>query len=193
MAKRNTYQDFNRSILNKVKQILETTLKPKDIVIDATIGNGNDTLFLCDLVDKGHVYGFDIQAEAITRTKKLLDDNNKQNYTLYKESHDKMLEILPHLEKRVSVILFNLGYLPKGDKTITTSYKTSVKAIEHSLKLLNNEGICLIVIYPGHKEGKKEDIQINKYLQTINKNYEVNYYHNTDNKEAPYLVMIKRS
>lgn len=192
LANRNTYQDFNRSILNNVKQILENNLKSKDIVIDATVGNGLDTLFLCHLVNNGHVYGFDIQTEAIERTVKLLRNNNIKNYTLYQQSHDKMLELLPHLKKRVSAILFNLGYLPNGNKMITTSYKTTIKAIECSMEMLKDKGIGLIVVYPGHKEGKKEDIHLNKYLLAINKIYKVNYYSNTDNKDAPYLITIEK-
>ncbi len=190
LVRRDTYQGFKNSILNKVKQLLDNNIKSKDIVIDATIGNGNDTLYLANLVSKGHVYGFDIQKEAIKNTEKLLNNNNKQNYTLFQESHTKMLNTLKHLTNKVSAIVFNLGYLPKGNKNITTNYKTTINAIKDSLTLLNNKGICLIVIYPGHKTGKKEDIKINKYLQTINNKYKINKYHNTNNKTAPYLISI---
>lgn len=192
LVKRNTYQDFNRSILNKQKQILEHTLKPNDLVVDATIGNGNDTLFLSNIVNKGHVFGFDIQDIALENTKTLLENNNRHNYTLYKVSHEHILKILANYNHKISAVIFNLGYLPNESKKITTHHRTTIKAIKNSLELLNSKGICLIVIYPGHKEGLKESKYIRRYINNINQLYKVNEYHNTDNIDAPYLVSITK-
>ena len=189
LSKRNTYQGFNLSILNKVKQIMDNQLKPNDLVVDATVGNGFDTLFLANLVSKGHVYGFDIQKKAIDNTSKLLNDNNINNATLINDSHDKMLNHLK--ENTISLIVFNLGYLPNGDKTITTNYKTTITAINQGLKLLNHKGIILIVVYPGHSEGLKESIEINQFLSNLD-NYKIEKFFNTDNEKAPYLIKITK-
>ena len=191
LRRRQTYQGFKTSILNKVKQLLAINLNKKEIAIDATIGNGHDTLLLTNLISEGFVYGFDIQDIAIENTTKLLTEHHKTNYQLFKLSHERMLEVLPNLIGKVKAIVFNLGYLPNGDKNITTNYKTTIRAIENSLTLLNKDGICLIVVYPGHKEGLKESIEINKFLKKL-KSYTINYYYNTDNKEAPYLISIKK-
>ncbi len=190
LAKRNTYQGFQQSILNRVKQILMDNLKNNDLVIDATIGNGNDTLFLAGIVSKGHVYGFDIQKQAVDNTRKLLDDHNVNNYTLFQKSHIKMLDTLHEQKGKISAVIFNLGYLPKGDKKITTVYQTTIKAIEDSIELLNNKGICLLVVYPGFEKGNIENIKINEYLKSTK--YNVTKYHNTDNPEAPYLICIRK-
>ena len=184
LAKRNTYQGFNKTIQNKVKQIIIENIKPNDLVIDATIGNGYDSSFILPLIPQGHLYGFDIQETAIINTKKLL---KKENYTLYKISHEHMLKTLK-LENKVSLIIFNLGYLPNSDKKIKTNYKTTIKAIKDSIILLNNKGIILITVYPGTKEGLEESIKINEFLKNINHNV----YRNTDNKIAPYLITIKK-
>ena len=80
-------------------------------------------------------------------------------------------------------------YLPGGNKNITTNYKDTIYSIKEGLSLLNNKGIILITIYPGHKEGLKESIEINKFLNESKINY--NIYRNTDNIEAPYLIEIK--
>lgn len=192
LARRNTYQNFNHSILNKVRQILENSLNHKDQVIDATVGNGNDTLFLSKIVEDGHVYGFDIQEEALINTTKLLEDNNRHNYTLFKISHEHMLDTLPSLKHKISAVIFNLGYLPTGSKQIATTHKSTIKAIQDSLALLNNKGICLIVIYRGHNEGFIEEQAILKYFKTIQNDYTIDFYHNTDNEKAPYLICLKK-
>ena len=190
LAKRDTYQGFNLSILNRSKQIISNLVKKNDIVVDATIGNGNDTLFLADLAREGKVIGFDIQKEAIERTKKLLDKNSIKNYQLFEKNHADILKVLKNYENKISLILFNLGYLPNGDKSITTNYKTTIKAINDSLKLLNNKGNILVVIYPGHNAGLLESKEIKKYLKTNNIKYKE--YHNTNNEIAPYLIQIKK-
>lgn len=189
---KDTYQGFNLNILNKEKQIIKQHLNQNDLVIDATIGNGNDTLFLASIVKKGFVFGFDIQTKAINNTKTLLNNNNLNNYKLYKIGHEKMLNTLNDYINKISLIIFNLGYLPKGNKKITTTYKTTIIAIKNSLELLNNKGIILIVVYPGHSKGQKESEAIQEYLTTLN-NYQITYYHNTINKNAPYLIKIKRT
>ena len=154
-----------------------------------TTGNGNDTLYLCNALNKGFVFGFDVQSAAINNTDKLLKDNKKENYRLFNESHENINVTLKNYKGKISLILFNLGYLPNGDKNIMTNHISTVNAIKNSFEMLNNKGIILIVIYP-HEEGKREGTYIKKYLEDNNINY--NEYHNTDNINAPYLIEIKR-
>ncbi len=189
LKKRNTYQGFNLSILNKSRSLMETNLKNNDIVIDATVGNGKDSLFLLNTINKGYLFGFDIQKEAIQNTNNLLKDKFN-NYTLYNTGHQNMYSLLEEYKNKVSLVVFNLGYLPKGDKTITTKSDTTIKAIKDAFNLLNNKGHIVITIYPGHNEGLKESIAIKNYLNK--KKYEYYEYHNTDNKKAPYVIEIKQ-
>jgi len=191
LERRHTYQGFQRSILNRTHQIMETVLRQKDIVVDATIGNGHDTLFLAKKVTNGIVFGFDIQKEAIKQTEMLLKDHLITNYQLFHHGHEEMLKILQQYRKKISLITFNLGYLPGGKKEITTKKETTVKALEDSLSLLNEKGILLITIYPGHKEGKKEQQAIKEWLKS-KKNYDVKTYHNTKNPLAPYLITLSK-
>ena len=189
LKRRDTYQGFNKSILNKVRQIIDKNLKENDIAVDMTTGNGNDTLYLCNALNKGFVFGFDTQGVAINNTYKLLKDNKKENYKLFNESHENINVTLKDYKGKISLILFNLGYLPNGNKKIMTNHISTVNAIKNSFEMLNNKGIILSVIYP-HEEGKKEGTYIKKYLEDNNINY--NEYHNTDNINAPYLIEIKR-
>jgi len=191
LARRNTYQGFNLNILNQVKRLMHIHLKHNDIVVDATVGNGNDTLFLAQLVPKGFVFGFDIQKTAINNTTKLLEKNNINNYQLFLENHQNIKEVLKDYIGKISLINFNLGYLPGGDKSITTNYKSTIRAIKNSLDLLNNKGIILITVYPGHEAGLKEKEELEKYLNSL-KNYQIKYFKNTNNQKAPFLIMIKK-
>ena len=190
LERRNTYQGYRKTILNYVHNLIDSYIKENDIVIDATIGNGNDTLYLSKTVESGKVFGFDIQDKAIKNTKELLDNNNCHNYKLFLSSHNKMSSILSDYLGKVSLVLFNLGYLPNGDKNITTNYETTIEAIEESFKLIHKMGMILVVIYPGHENGFIESQKIHEYLN----NNKINYieYHNTDNIIAPYLIEIKK-
>ncbi len=190
LERRNTYQGYRKTILNYVHNLIDSYIKPNDIVIDATTGNGNDTLYLSKTVSSGKVFGFDIQKSAINNTKTLLDSNNCNNYELILSSHSNMTSYLSDYLGKVSLVLFNLGYLPSGDKTITTKYETTIKAIEEAFKLIHNMGMILVVIYPGHDEGKIESEKIHEYLNNNNINYIE--YHNTDNEIAPYLIEVKK-
>jgi len=187
LAKRNSYQGFNKSILNKVRSILELNLKEKDIVVDATVGNGNDTLFLANIVKKGLVIGFDIQNEAITRTNELLTKNNIKNYKLYNTGHEN-LEVINEYKKKISCFIYNLGYLPKSTSKIMTNSKSTITSIKKSLNFLNDKGFILITVYP-HPEGKKEASAI-KRLKL--KEYKILEFHNTENENAPYLLYITK-
>ncbi len=188
LKKRETYQGFNKSILNRVNLIYKKFIKPRDIVVDATCGNGNDTLSLSRLAKK--VFAFDIQKEAIENTRKLFISNNVNNVTLINSSHEFMDKLLNDYKNKISLVLFNLGYLPNGNKDITTKANTTLNAIKSSFKLLNKKGIILVVCYP-HEEGKKESKEIINYLGTNKINYKI--YKNTDNINAPFLIEIKNN
>ena len=185
--KRKTFQGFNRSILNMVKKICNENINKNDIVVDMTVGNGHDTLFLAGISKK--VFGFDIQSIAIENTKKLLNDNNVYNYELFNVSHDKVSKVLNEYKHNIKLILFNLGYLPCGDKSITTNHESTLKAVINGLDMLDNNGLVLIVFYP-HPEGKLEAQVVLDYLKQNNINYKI--YKNTPNNDAPYLVVINK-
>ncbi len=186
LQRRNTYQGFQSSIMNRVRERLSYYLKPNSLVIDATVGNGKDTLFISERVSTGKIFCFDIQKDAISNSKKLL--GNKDNIIFYNENHNKMELVLSDYIGKISVIVFNLGYLPRGNRNITTKHNTTIQAIDQALKLIHNQGVILITVYPGHTEGMKEHNILNEYL----KNKKATYYHNTDKKDAPYLIELTK-
>ena len=88
-----------------------------DVAVDFTMGNGNDTLFLSKTVgESGRVYAFDIQEAALLSTREhLISEGAPENYTLICASHHRVKEFV---HEPVKVGMFNLGYLPGGDKRI---------------------------------------------------------------------------
>lgn len=163
-----------------------------DVVIDATAGNGNDTLKLCNAVGKnGKVYAFDIQKSALNSTKKLLDDNGL-NALLIHDSHSN-LDF--YIKEKVKGVIFNLGYLPGGDHTIQTKGITTTEAIEKSLNILDDDGFICITVYYGKNSGTEEKDILMEYLKHINhKKYTVlvhDFYNRPNN--PPLTVVITKN
>ncbi len=188
LEKRGTYQGFQKSILNRVHERMNRYVKRNDLVIDATIGNGKDTVTLAKMVPEGKVFGFDIQEKAIQNTKIELEKEKLTNVELFQIGHEYMAETLRDYQNKISFIVFNLGYLPGGDKTITTSVETTRKALEEAEKLLNQKGKILLTVYPGHEQGKRESEFLKEYL----KGKDFIEFHNTENEVAPYLIQINK-
>ena len=145
---------------------LRRFLMPGDRVIDATMGNGHDTQILCELVgDSGHVFAFDIQEQAVERTRKrLLEAGLLSRAALYCCGHQHMAEMI---SQPVHAIVFNLGWLPGGNKEITTQWETTEAAVSQALDLLLPEGICSICVYPGHAAGDYEREQLENMLSAL--------------------------
>lgn len=147
--------------------LIKLKTKENMIALDATVGNGKDTLLLAKKVGaSGIVYGFDIQKLAIDNTLGLLKDNNlNDRVKLINDSHE---NILKYIDEKLDLAIFNLGYLPKGNHSITTKPKSTLKAIESVLSSLNINGILIVVSYHGHLGGKKERNEVENYLNKLN-------------------------
>ena len=155
-------------LLTLHKEFLTPHIKTGDTVADFTMGNGHDTLWLSRTVgEKGHVYAFDIQQQALDSTAKLLEQENApKNYTLIKDSH---ANALLHIKGKIKAGMFNLGYLPGGDKSITTLRESTLKAVDAAIELLDADGIILIAVYPGHDEGSIEGDMLFEKLSQISR------------------------
>jgi predicted methyltransferase len=154
-------------------ELVSKVLQSGDIVVDATMGNGNDTLFLANLVgDEGKVYAFDVQQLALDNTTKRLSDAGLlQRAELILDGHQNMGRYAP---QGIKAVMFNLGYLPKGDHNIGTKAETTIAAIESSLELLCREGIVMLVIYYGGDSGFDEKNAVLEYFKTLDcKKYSV--------------------
>ncbi len=161
-------------------------------VVDATCGNGGDTVFLANLVgDSGKVLGFDIQQEAITNTAiRLENEGLSHRVQLVLNGHEHMENYLT--DNLADAFVFNLGYLPKGDHSLHTKPDTTISAIKTALQHLKQEGIIAISIYHGGDSGYEERDQVLSFLQTLNKhtyNVIIHQYTNKPN-DPPILAVI---
>ena len=148
------------------RNIISHFVKEGYIVADCTVGNGHDTLLLARMVGKGgRVYGFDIQSVAIDRTQnKLMEHGLEQRVILINSGHE---NIGKHVEDRLHLAIYNLGYLPGGDKKITTIPDTTLESIAQTLTLLYNNGLLLVTCYTGHEGGEIERQRVEEYLMSL--------------------------
>jgi len=184
-----------KGIIPFAHQLLENSVKQGDTVVDATCGNGNDTLFLSELVGKtGHVYAFDIQEQAIQTTKSVLQDNDRHVHVIH-DSHAKIDQYLPkELENKLAGAIFNLGYLPRSDKQIITKSESTILAIETLLRFIKRGAIIVIVVYHGHTGGKTEKDAVLDYTEKLDqKQFAVLKYQFINQKNnPPYVVAIQK-
>lgn len=162
-------QDETCIIKNSLYQSHEIAcraVKPGDTVIDATCGNGGDTLFLAGLVGKGGVvFSFDIQKKALDRTsERLMIEGMDDRVRLIQDSHEHMDE---YVKEKVRCVMFNLGYLPGGDHSICTKGRSTIAAIRKAMDLLLVNGIISIVVYYGGDSGFDEKEEVLKFIETI--------------------------
>ncbi|MEL7024901.1 MAG: class I SAM-dependent methyltransferase [Pseudomonadota bacterium] len=153
------------------------------VTIDATAGNGHDTLFLAQCVGPtGQVFAFDPQERAIASTQWRIDDAGvSERVTLLQASHATMADSLAaQCIGKVSVIMFNLGYLPGGDKTLTTQLESTLVALEACTPLLSETGVLSIMAYRGHTEGIAEFAGVSDWVNAQQGRFVV-----LDHQESP--------
>ena len=162
----------------------------KDMVaLDATAGNGYDTLFLAK--QSRLVYAFDIQALAIKNVQQRLREANINNVKLI---HDTHANIDNYVKEPIMAAMFNLGYLPGSDKTVITEPPSTIKALEVVFKKLLGGGVVTVVCYQGHRGGREELKAVQAYLEALDHAlYELKTYKSFEYHEAPITFVITKN
>ncbi len=184
-------------ILPFSKTLLQSALNHGDIAIDATVGNGYDTVFLAKQVGEfGRVYGFDIQPEAIANTReRLLNEQLLNRVVLFQRSHADLLKTLPpSVHGQIKAAVFNLGYLPGGDKRIVTKAESTIAAVEQLLAVMQAGGLIVIVIYHGHEEGKTERDALLAFAKQLDQNTAsvLQYQFINQKNKPPFIIAIEK-
>ncbi|MDQ7091387.1 MAG: class I SAM-dependent methyltransferase [Methylococcales bacterium] len=184
------------SLAQQAHQRLKSILNLGDHVIDATCGNGHDSLFLAEQVAPlGRVYSFDLQKIAIEATEKRLQQADLATHvSLIHAGHETMDTHIPCSNHgRIKAIMFNLGYLPRSDKQIITLTATTLMALEKSILLLAPLGMITILAYPGHSGGNEETFQVTNWCQQLPKKFSVEIIESIQPKAtAPQLFVIQK-
>ncbi|NLK21738.1 MAG: methyltransferase domain-containing protein [Epulopiscium sp.] len=149
-----------------VHELLKSRINMGDTVIDATAGNGFDTIFLAKAVgEKGRVISFDIQKKAIYNTKDLLmQEGLLDRVKLIQDSHS---NIDKYVTNPIAGAMFNLGYLPKGDGEVITKAHSTLKALEKASSLLMPGGVISVISYWGHPGGLEEKEAVENFLSKL--------------------------
>jgi SAM-dependent methyltransferase len=184
-------------ILPFARTLMDLAVQEGNIAVDATVGNGHDTLYLAKRVGKtGHVFGFDIQAEAIENTANRLKEHDSfEQVTLFQASHDELIKKIPkYYHGKITGAIFNLGYLPGGDKRIVTKPDSTIRAVDQLLQIMAPEGIIVLVIYHGHPEGAIERDVLLEYVQTLDqqKAHVLRYEFINQINNPPFIVAIEK-
>ncbi len=184
--------------------MLKDIIKTNDVVVDATMGNGYDTQFLAEL--GANVYAFDVQEEALNATEKRLDDAGIKNQIFEKNlsnlltepsvnlvlsGHEKLSE---YVKEPIKAAIFNLGYLPKTDKSVVTKADTTLTALDALTNELVVGGRIAIMIYYGHEGGMEEKDAVIKWTSSLpQKDWEVTSYAPLNQIHTPpILVLIEK-
>lgn len=165
--------------------------------IDATVGNGHDTLFLAEQVGaEGRVLGFDVQSDALEEAHRRLESENAAApVRLLRAGHETMNE---HLDEnhggRVDVVMFNLGYLPGSNHEITTQPGSTRTALGHAVELIRPGGVITIVAYTGHEGGREEAETVARYVSDLNAQRfrSLSYHFVNQPNDPPELYVVQK-
>lgn len=176
-------------------EIIEKALHEGATAVDATLGNGHDALWLCGLVgETGRVYGFDVQAEAVERSRERLREAGvDRRAQLILDGHQNMRSYLA--PESVDAVMFNLGWLPGAEHGVTTRVETTLQAVNAALEILKEDAVMTICVYPGHDEGAREREALLAWAQALDeKKYDamLRCYLN-QSKMPPLMIAVKRN
>ena len=176
------------SPLELAHRSLAEVIMARDLVVDATMGQGYDTVFLAEL--KADVVAFDVQALALDMTEKRL----KQAQLSAKLILDGHENVGQYLEQPIKAAIFNLGYLPKSDKQVITQAETTLSALTQLLEMLVKGGRIALMIYYGHAGGLEERDAVLAFVSGLpQREFQVMRYGGINQaNQPPFLVMIEK-
>jgi SAM-dependent methyltransferase len=181
-----------RTHLKLAHQFWESLILPGDLAVDATCGNGHDTLFLAKL-PIAKLYALDLQAAAIAATRQRLVEglsaSQLAKVQLIHGSHTHFPEEIHN----VKLIVYNLGYLPGGDKSLTTRTETTLASLQLALERLKTGGAISLTCYPGHDEGAREEEALLAFVRSLDKKlWSCSYHQWINRKQAPSLLFLQK-
>lgn len=180
-------------VLQYAKTLLRDTIEIGDTVVDATAGNGHDTLFLAELVgDTGRVYAFDVQQQAVDATMSRLAEVGVQaRCEVILDGHE---QVANYVSTPIKAAVFNLGYLPGAAHDVITKPSTTVAALESLLQQLVVGGMIVLVIYYGHEGGKEERDRVLDYVASLPQKqvHVLRYEFINQQNDPPFVIALEK-
>jgi 16S rRNA C1402 N4-methylase RsmH len=174
---------------------IELALFDGALAVDATVGNGYDTLFLAHRVGpRGKVLGFEVQKAALAGAREILKFvGSIDRVSLIHDSHTRLADYLP-AGASITGAMFNLGYLPRGNRQIITQPETTVRALGSALDHLAENGRVTVLVYRGHEGGIPEYQEVRRFLEELPEDLWVveELASTSDSPIAPRLFRIRK-
>ncbi|BAE81012.1 tRNA/rRNA methyltransferase [Chlamydia felis Fe/C-56] len=172
-------------------EIFQEILTPGDTVVDATCGNGKDCLVLARLLQgRGKLVAYDVQRRALDQAALLCStflSKEEREIIEFKEMSHEYIN-----EAGAKLFHYNLGYLPCGDKSITTLERTTLISIQKALDLVAPQGVVTVVCYPGHEEGVNETQAVERLARELDSRlWEVGSFYIMNRNRAPRLLIFR--
>jgi predicted methyltransferase len=172
---------------------MRRVIQPGDWVIDATLGNGHDALFLAQCVgERGKVFGFDVQKQALHSATEHLRSHDipEDVYEWHCASHARMSELVT---APVKAVMFNLGYLPGADHSLITTAEETLAALAAAAELIVPGGLLTVVCYPGHVGGERETLAVKEWASGQGARWHVVHYEKWATQQAaPELIAMQK-
>ncbi len=173
---------------------LAAVLLPGDLAVDATAGNGHDTVFLAERVgESGRVLAFDIQEQAVASAKARVEAAGLAGRVeFFHASHS---EISRHAGPgSAAAVVFNLGYLPGGDHAVITRREETLAALSRSLEVLRAGGLLSVVCYPGHPGGEEESEAVLSWARGLDSAAHAAELFRREGtlRPAPFLILVRK-
>jgi len=186
-----------RDILPFAHELTRRALRAGGIAIDATSGNGHDTVHLASLVGReGRVYAIDRQERAIAATRhKVTTRVPEVDVRIIQGDHAALREHVDRDDRgEVGAVMFNLGYLPRGDHDVITTPETTLPALDAAVDLLAPGGVVTAVLYTGHDGGPEEADAVRGWADCLpQETYSVLSYRFTNRtNDPPRLLAIEK-
>jgi hypothetical protein len=173
-------------------------VQPGDIVVDATLGNGQDAAVLgalCLEGSTGALWGLDVQQAAIDASQETLRQRltptQMEQVHLELRSHETFPEELQ--PGSVRLFVYNLGYLPGGDPMLITQSETTIQSLQAACALLTPGGMISCTCYPGHPGGEREEAAVVSFASSLPRRFwTVQHIRWLNRRRGPSLVLIER-
>ncbi len=180
------------NVVTAAQNFIADGLSENALTVDATTGNGYDTLFLArQLKGNGIVYSFDIQKQALEKAAELIRENDLANKVKF--IHDSHENIADYIHEPLDAVMFNLGYLPGGDHNIITKPDSTIRALAAAIKLLKVGGKISLAVYVGHQGGPEELAAVEDYVEQLEaRMYRAIKVTTVNRNSAPVLFLMER-